>query len=163
MLVRARCPTGWEVGPGLVEPGSGYGERVERGSQSNRREDDQRAHEIDGMIKGQPINERRSDHLQETVGGDGEPEPNPGRRPLSGTSIGGEPSPDVVAARRELAGHVEASWFPIDAGELLLRLDEAPPAMREAAEARGAGRPYETMVELLDDTIAREDQASAET
>ncbi len=123
---------------------------MERGNAANPREDDQRKHETGGLVDGAPVNERRADHLQESVGLDSDPEPNPGRRPLTGEPAGDQPTPDQVARRRELSAALEPSWFPTGVAELRDRMETAPPVLWAALSRLDDGHQLGSMGELLD-------------
>ncbi len=84
-------------------------------------EDEQRQHEEQPFLDGAPVEERSQFRRRETAG-PGEPDTDPGRRPLTA-----EPGPDGQSIddrnrRADFARWTQPSWFPLDAASLSERL-----------------------------------------
>ncbi|MDY7103084.1 MAG: hypothetical protein S0880_18030 [Actinomycetota bacterium] len=109
-----------------------------RGSdRSNRREDEQRRRETEGLVTGAPVNERDDAHLHETPA-EGEHPIAHAARPLADERAGTDRELPITEAQEvaDIARWFRPSVFPVDAGGAV-------------AEARSSGAP-EWIVESIE-------------
>jgi hypothetical protein len=115
-----------------------------RNDKSGPREDEARKHEIESMLRGEPIEgrtERRE--MEDTAGLE------PGRQPLTSEPAGGGPSIDDINRKADFGRWLRPSEFPAAASTLVATATEegAPDWVLDALAALPPDRRYATIGE----------------
>lgn len=126
---------------------------MDRSNHANRLEDEQRKHEIEGLIDGAPVMERDERHLQEAVAVEGEMVTG-AHRPLTASPVGDHESVDATNKLADFARWFRPSDFPTGAGSLAesARSAFAPAWVVDAVDQLDPARNFDSVKDLWDST-----------
>lgn len=126
---------------------------MDRGNHANRIEDDQRKHEIEGLVDGAPVMERDDRHLQEAVSTEGGLVMG-AHRPLTAQRAGDGESVDETNKLADFARWFRPSDFPTTAGALTesARAEFAPAWVVDAVDHLHDDLTVDTVRELWEAT-----------
>lgn len=120
---------------------------MERNDKNSRRLDEQRQHEVQGLVQGAPVSSREDFKEQEGIG-----PLEPGRRPETAEAVGDQPSIDEATVRAEFIRWLRPGDLPTTAPDLAAaaREDSAPDWVVQALETLDSRVWFHTTVEVYD-------------